>query len=157
MLREESPGFLVALPDDPPYLGVDLPGRLLAVRFLATSVAGVSRTEETILAWRKGNRIELVAHAPARYHLASEVGGLLDVVLGAGGAGAIDYLFGSPAAQGADYSSTQISFWVVIAIVLGPLVGDAKGLAARDDSYPVNRVGAGYEQAQDGVAALVVG
>ena len=48
VLREEPPGSLVALPDDPLYFGVDLLGGLLAVRSRATPGASGSVAEERL-------------------------------------------------------------------------------------------------------------
>ena len=83
--------------------------------------------------------------------------GLLDVVLGAGGLGAVHHLLRRAAAQHADDARAQVGLGVVVAVGLRPLVGHAQRLAARHDAHAVHRVGARHHQAQDGVAALVVG
>jgi hypothetical protein len=98
VLREESPGSLVALPDDPLYFGVDLLGGLLAVGFRAAPGASGSVAKKRVLARREGDHVEIVAHAPAYHHSPHDIGGLLDVVLGARGAGTVDDLFGATTA-----------------------------------------------------------
>lgn len=102
------------------------------------------------------NRSELVAHAPARHHLAGEVGDLLHVVLGAGGPLAIHQLLCGAAAQDTDDAGTQLTFGVVVAVFLGSLVGDAKCQAAWRYADPMHRIRFRYQQTTDRMTALVI-
>src|SRR5262249_16848241 len=114
-------------------------------------------TQERIVAWRERDRPELFAHAPARDHLACQVGRLLDVVFSARGAAAIHDFFGRTAAHGASDPRAQVFLAVVVAIVFGPLIRYAERLPARHDRHPIDRVGVWLQQAENGVATLVIG
>src|ERR671913_1722276 len=153
MPREEPPGLLVALIDDARYLFVYGASGFLAKGFLARIA---SSPQERVLARGELDSSQLLAHPPPRDHRTSEVGGLLDVVLGPCGPGAVDDLLRCPSPQGADDPRPQVPFRVVVAVILGTLVGDPKGLPPRHDRHPVYRVCSGHDEAKDGVAALVV-
>ena len=98
------------------------------------------------------------AHAPAGDHLPRQVGRLLHVVLGAGGARSEDQLLGHAAAHRADDARVQVLLAVAVPIVLRSLVGDAQRHAVRHDRHPVDRVGARQRASpRMRVPALVVG
>ena len=100
---------------------------------------------------------ERIAHAPAGHHAACDAGGLFDIAFGPGRAGAVDDLLGGAAAENTGDTGAQIGFRIVVAVAVGPLIGHPEGLAARHDGHPVDRIGAGDHQAEDGVAAFVIG
>src|SRR5687768_8771409 len=83
VLSEETPGLVVALAYDSEHLGVHDAGGLLAEGLLSAVTARATKVR--VLSRGELDRTELHAHSPAGDHRASEVGGLLDVVLGAGG------------------------------------------------------------------------
>ena len=51
----------------------------------------------------------------------------------------------------------RYAFGIVVAIGLRSLIGDAERLSARHDRHAIHRVGAGHDQAEDRVSALVIG
>src|SRR5215216_1281937 len=154
MFGQESPGLVVALIDDARHLFVYGAGGLLAKGFLARIA---SSPEESVLARGELDSSQLLAHPPARDHRTSEVGGLLDVVFGPCGPGAVDDLLCAAPAQSSHDPTPQVRFRVVVAVVLRALVGDTQGLSPRYDRHPVDGVGTGDDEAEDGVTALVVG
>src|SRR5215218_4816757 len=89
-------GLGVGLVDEAPHLLVDLEGDLLGVVLL---VAEVAAQEHVLLLGAEDQRAEPVAHAVLADHLAGDLGGLLDVVGGAGGRVQEPQLLGDPAAQ----------------------------------------------------------
>src|SRR5215210_3574807 len=145
---QEPAGLVMALVDDPEHLGVHGAGGLLAEGLITAVTARY--TKVSVLAWGEFDRPELLAHSPARDHPASEVGGLLDVVLGPGGLGAVDDLLRAAPSQHADDPRPQVPFRVVVAVVLGTLVGDPEGLPPWHDRYPIHGVRPGHHQPQDG-------
>src|SRR3712207_8782894 len=145
----------MTLVDDLEYLGVYRAGGFLAEGLLSAVTA--RSTKVRVLARGELDRPELLAHPPAGDHRAGEVGGLLDVVLGPGGLGAVDDLLRAASSQHADDPPPQVPFWIVVAVVFGALVGYAQGLLPRHDRHPVDGVRPGHDEAQDGVTALVVG
>src|SRR5690606_2385470 len=153
VLLEQALRLLVAFADDPSDLLVHGGGRRLTV---GPRRVGVHRAEERVLPRGELHHAEAVAHAPAGDHVAHELGGLLDVVLRAGGARAEDDLFRRTAAQDADDPRAQVGLRVVVAVGVRALVRHAQRLAARYDGDAVHRVRAGDHQAEDGVAGFVV-
>ena len=99
---------------------------------------------------------ELVAHAPARDHVARELGGLLDVVLARRWCACRTRAPRPRGRRACRRCARAGSLGVVVAVAVGPLIGDAERLAARHDRDAIDRVRAGHEQAEDRVAALVV-
>src|SRR5829696_7347941 len=114
-------------------------------------------TQVRIFAGREFYRPQLLAHSPAGYHSPRKVGGLLYVAFGPGGLGAVDDLLRGSAAQRADDPRPEVRFRVVVAVVLGALVGNPKCLPPRHDRHPVDGVSPRHDEAKDGVTALVVG
>src|SRR5215208_4494773 len=155
MFGQESPGHVVAFAYDPVYLGVHDAGGLLAEGLLRAVTA--RSTQVRVFAGREFYRPQLLAHSPAGDHSPREVGSLLYVAFRPCGPGAVDDLLRYPSPQGADDPRPQVPFRVVVAVVLGALVGDAQGLSPRHDRHPVYGVSAGHDESQDGVTALVVG
>src|SRR5918992_4438328 len=155
MFGQESPGLVVAFAYDPVYLGIHDAGGLLAEMFLRAVTA--RSTKVRVLAGREFYRPQLLAHSPAGDHSPRKVGSLLYVAFGPCGPGVVDYLLRYPSPQGADDPRPQVGFRVVIAVLLGALVGDAQGLPPRHDRHPVDGVRPRHDEAQDGVTALVVG
>src|ERR671910_356108 len=155
MFGQESPGLVVAFAYDPVYLGVHDAGGLLAEMFLRAVTA--RSTKVGVFAGREFYSPQLLAHSPAGDHATCEVRGLLYVAFGPCGPGAVDDLLRYPPPQGADDPRPQVPFRVVVAVVLGALVGDAQGLPPRHDRHPVYGVGPRHDESQDGVTALVVG
>src|ERR671916_3441121 len=154
MFGQASPGLVVAFAYDPVYLGIHDAGGLLAEMFLRAVTA--RSTKVRVLAGREFYRPQLLAHSPAGDHSPRKVGSLLYVAFGPGGPGVVDYLLRYPSPQGADDPRPQVGFRVIVAVLLGALVGDAQGLPPRHDRHPVDGVRPRHDEAQDGVAALVV-
>src|SRR5919112_797796 len=155
MFGQESPGLVVAFAYDPVYLGVHDAGGLLAEMFLC---AVTSRsTKVRVFAGREFYRPQLLAHPPAGDHSPRKVCCLLYVALGTRGPCAVDYLLRYPSPQGTDDPRPQVPFRVVVAVILGALVGDPQGLPPRHDRHPVDGVGSWHDESQDGVTAIVVG
>src|SRR5262245_10219079 len=155
VLREQPHGLHVALVDDALHLGVDDARGLLAERPIGSEAA--CDPEVRVRARRELHEPELIAHAPARDHVARDLGGLLDVVLRARGARAVHQLFCGASAEHADDPRAQVGFGIVVAVAVGALIGHAERLAARNDRHSVDGIGAGHDQTQDRVAALVIG
>src|SRR5215211_4604763 len=155
VLGQELPRLVVAFAYDPVYLGVHNAGGLLAEMFLRAVTA--RSTKVRVFAGREFYRPQLLAHSPAHDHSPRKVGSLLYVVLGPCGPGAVDDLLRAASPQGADDPRPQVRFRVVVAVVLGTLVGDPECLPAGYDRHPVYGVGSAHDQAKDGVTALVVG
>src|SRR5215213_6368950 len=155
MLGQESPGLVVAFAYDAVYLGVHDAGGLFAEGILRAVTA--RSTQVRVFAGREFYRPQLLAHSPAGDHSPCEVGSLLYVAFGPCGPGAVDDLLRYPSPQGADDPRPQVPFRVVVAVVLGALVGDAQGLSPRHDRHPVDGVRPWYDESKDGVTALVVG
>src|SRR5215211_2666010 len=128
VLREETEGLFVALIHDAEHLFVYVASGLLAEGLLARKA---SSSEVRVLAWGELDRPQLLAHPPAGDHSPRQIGGLLYVALGACGPGTVDDLLRCPSPQGSDDPCPQVPFRVVVAVVLGALVGDAQGLPAR--------------------------
>src|SRR5919107_1944564 len=155
MFGQESPGLVVAFAYDPVYLGVHDAGGLLAEWFLRAVTA--RSTKVRVFAGREFYRPQLLAHPPAGDHSPRKVGSLLYVAFGPCGPCTVDYLLRCPSPQGTDDPRPQVPFRVVVAIVLGALVGDPQCLPPRHDRHPVYGVRSCYEETKDGVSALVVG
>src|SRR5688572_11385202 len=155
MFGQEPLRLVVAFAYDPVYLGVHDAGGLLAEMFLRTVTA--RSTEVRVFAGREFYRPQLLAHSPAGDHSPRKVGGLLYVAFGPCGPGAVDDLLRYPSPQGADDPRPQVPFGVVVAVVLGALIGDAQGLPPRHNRHPVDGVGSWHDEAKDGVTTLVVG
>src|SRR2546421_4330934 len=93
VLRQKAPRLVVAFVDDAKHFGVDHARRLVAERLFRSVSA--RDTQVRILARRKLDEAELLAHPPARDHLSRDSCRLLDVALGSRGPGAINDLLGS--------------------------------------------------------------
>src|SRR5690606_20072180 len=156
VLAQQLEGEPVALVDELAALAVDELGGGLAVAGEAAACL-VGAGEVGVLSGGEGEGADAFVHAPAGDHLGGEARDLLEVVLGAGGAVAVDELFGGAAAEGADDAGAEVGLGVVVAVVVGALVGDAQGLAAGGDGDAGDGVGFGDDEAQQGVAGLVVG
>src|SRR3546814_20594995 len=104
-----------------------------------------------VLARRKLDHAQRLAHAPAGDHLAGNGRRLLYVAFGAGGAGAVDDFLRGATAQHADDLRAQISLGIVVAVGLRSLVSDADYLAAGHDGGTMDRSGAGHAQTKDRV------
>src|SRR3546814_7295714 len=78
---------------------------------------------------------ELVAHAPLGDHAAGHVGGLLDVVAGAGGdvLGAVDQLLGHAPAEHHRQLGGDLLELQAVAVGFRQVHGHAQGAAAGDD------------------------
>src|SRR5690606_10288346 len=139
---------------DLPRRAVDRFRRRLAVRLLPRQRAAAA--EELALGAGQRDGPDRVAHPPAGHHAVGHARDLLQVVLGAGRAVAVDELLGRPPAERAHDAAAQVALGEVVAVVLWPLVGDPERLAARRDRHARDRVGAGHDEAEDRVAGLVV-
>src|SRR5690606_18458544 len=95
-------------------------------------------------------------HSPSGHHTPGEIGCLLNVVFGPGSFGAIDHFLSGPSSHDVDDSGAEVRFGVVVAITFGPLISHSQGLPPRYNGYPIDRIGAGYHQAQDGMASFVI-
>src|SRR5829696_3476432 len=155
VLGQELPRLVVAFAYDPVYLGVHDAGGLLAEMFLRTVTA--RSTQVRVFAGREFYRPQLLAHSPAHDHSPRKVGSLLYVAFGPGSLGAVDNLLSAASPQHADDSRPQVPFRVVVAVVLGALVGDPQCLPPRHDRHPVYGICPGHDETKDGVTALVVG
>src|SRR5262249_56428576 len=78
---EDLPRPRRTLDDDPLDLAVDGERRVLAVVLLA---GDLTTQEDVLLVLAEGERAELVGHPPLADHLARHLGGLFEVVAGAG-------------------------------------------------------------------------
>src|SRR5690606_3488821 len=94
---------------------------------------------------------------PTGDHVACEVRRLLDVIGRARGTRAIDDLLRRAPAEHADDARAQIRFWIVVAVGLRALIRHAERLAARHDGDSTYWIGTGHDQAQNGMAAFVIG
>lgn len=82
MFGEEPDGLLVGFLEDPLDLGIDHGRGRFAVRSSdADRIVCRRPAKERTRRWAEHNRAELVAHAPARDHLAGDLRRLLHVVL----------------------------------------------------------------------------
>ena len=148
-LEQDLLGPLVLLVHDAPHLGVDLAGGLLGVGLRGRHVAP---QEDLPLLLAEGERPHALAHAPLADHGAGHVGGLLDVVAGAGGLLAEGDLLGDPAAH-EDGDLVEGELLVdVEPVLLGELLGEPQGAAAGDDGDLVQRVGVGQDLGDQRVA-----
>src|SRR5215211_5571620 len=152
---QEPPGLVVAIAYYLDHLGIYGAGGLLADGLL--SAVTTRSTKVSVLGWGELHRPKFLAHSPACDHRASEVGGLLNIVFGPGGLGAVDDLLRRSSSQDTDDPRPQVPFRVVVAVVLGALVGDPECLPPRHDRHPVDGVRPGHDEPQDGVTALVEG
>src|SRR5262245_28872480 len=96
VVLEDLLGAARTLQHDPLDLAVDQQGGFLAVILLARHLAA---EEDVLLVLAEGERPELVRHAPLADHLARHLGGLLEIVAGAGRLLVQHDLLGGPAAQ----------------------------------------------------------
>src|SRR5215212_1243374 len=155
MFGQKSPGLVVAFAYDPVYLGVHNAGGLLAEMSLRAVTA--RSTKVRVVAGREFYRPQLLAHSPAGDHSPRQVGSLLYVAFGPCGLGAIDDLLRAASTEHAHDPRPQVPFRVVVAVVLGALVGDPKRLPPRHYRHPIDGVSPRYDEAKDGVTALVIG
>ena len=89
-------GLMIAILNDPSDLGIDLDGSALGViHFLCE----VSPKKDLFLFFPERHRTEFFAHAPLADHTARQIGGLFDVVAGAGRHMVEHELFRDPAAE----------------------------------------------------------
>src|SRR3989441_10316338 len=86
---EQAGRFPLAFLDDAPHLGVDQLGGRLAVGLALESGRG-----PVVLRGNEADRAELLAHSPAQYHLAGDLGEPPGGVRAARRAGALDALLG---------------------------------------------------------------
>ena len=92
------------------------------------------------------------------YHGPGDVGGPLQVVVGAGGGLAEDEAFGGPAAEEHIDFGQKFGLGHQVAILGGELLGPAQGAdAARHDGDLVHGVGTRGEGGHEGVSRLVEG
>src|SRR5215467_6500084 len=138
VLLEDLLGATGGLQDDPLDLAVDEERGLLAVVLLAGHLAA---EEDVLLVLAERERAELVGHAPLADHLASHLGGLLEVVAGTGGLLVQHDLLGGAAAQQDRDAIDQVVLRVVVLVVDRQLLGQTEGAAARDDRDLVHGVG----------------
>src|SRR3546814_8793861 len=94
--------LVVAVIDDPGDLGVDQTSGLVAVGFRCAKGSG---TDPIVLARRKLDHAQRLAHAPAGDHLAGNGRRLLYVAFGAGGAGAVDDFLRGATARSEEHTS----------------------------------------------------
>src|SRR5690606_8572376 len=95
--------------------------------------------------------------APLGDHLAGQLGGADQVVVGAGGDDAEDELLGAPAAHAHDQRVLDVVLPVDVLLVDGELLGAAAGHADGEDRHLVHRVGVGQHGGAHRVPGLVVG
>src|SRR5690606_10592166 len=136
------PRLVMALPDDALHLRIDQLRRLLAVW---PGYEHAAASNPIVRPWRELDHTQLIAHAPAGHHLAGERCRLFNVVLGAGGAAAVDDLLCGAATEHADDASPQVVFRVVVSVGGGRLIGHAQRLPAWHDRHPVDGVCPGYD------------
>ncbi len=104
-----------------------------------------------------GHRADAVGHAPLPHHLASQLGGTDQVVVGARGDDAEDEVL-RDAPTHADHEAVfDVVLAVDVAVVDRELLGDAEGHPHREDGDLVHRVGVGEDGGGDRVTRLVVG
>src|SRR5215213_5036614 len=147
-------GLGVGLVDETPHLLVDLEGDLLGVVLL---VAEVAAQEDVLLLGAEHQGAEAVAHAVLADHLAGDLGGLLDVVGGAGGRVEEPQLLGHPTAEQHGQLVDHLAPGDQELVLDGQAEGPAEGAAAGDHRHLVDRVGVGQGVPDDRVARLVVG
>src|ERR1700682_5418540 len=117
MPAEQATGFDLALLEQPAHLGIDRFGGRFAVRLAATEGEAIP-TAGTGVPGRETDGAESGAHTPAGDHLAGQLGSLLHVVLGAGGAGSEHKLLRHAAPHRAHNARVQVLLAVAVAILL---------------------------------------
>ena len=132
----------VAAVDDGADLLVDLLGDLVGVVAL---LADLATEEDHLLALAEGERAELLAHAELGDHAPGQVGGLLDVVRGAGRGVAEDELLGGVAAEHAGDLVLELRLALEVAILGRQAHRVAEGHAAADDADLGHRVALGQD------------
>ena len=154
VLGQNLSGPSVAVLDERPNLFIDELGYVVGVVALLTDL---TTQEDHLVALAEGEGTELVAHAPFGHHPASQVGGLLDVVAGAGRGVAEDQALGRVAAEQARDLVLELGLGLEIAVLGGHRHRVAEGHSAADDRHLVDRVALGQDPLHDRVAALVDG
>ena len=96
------------------------------------------------------------AHAPLADHVASDLGGALDIVAGSGSEMTEKNFLGAATTHQHGKHALKIALGIGMFVVDGQLHGDAQGHAARDDGHLVKRVGTGSHRGHQGVAGLVI-
>jgi len=99
-----------------------------------------------------GDRPERLRHAPALDHQAGQASGPLEIALGARRQLAGHELLGRAAAERADDLAAQLGLAHAVPIVLDALQGHPEGLSVRDDKDLPHHLGAGEQDAEQGVA-----
>ena len=148
--------FAVALFHDLHYFFVDGARGFFAEWFGAVRV-GRHAAQIRVLARRELHEANPLAHSPARHHLPREICGLFDVAFRAGCLRAVNDLFRGATTKRTNNAAAQILFWIIVPVAFWPLIGDAKRLTAWDNGHSIDRIGAGYNQAENGVTAFVIG
>ena len=113
MLAEHLAAAVLLLAQDPLDLLVDDPGGLVGV------VAGVHEVlaEEHRALRAPRHRADAVGHAPLAHHLAGQLGGADEVVVGAGGDHAEHELLGDAAAHADDEAVLDVVLPVDVALL----------------------------------------
>src|SRR5690606_15566823 len=154
VLRQQGERLVVALLDDPAGGCVDgLCGRF-AVRLVDWRPDVTTQELPALLGER--DRTYGLAHAPLGDHVVRQARHLPKIVLRARGAVTVDQLLGRPATQRPHDAPAEVTFRVVVAVVLGLLIGHAQRLPARRDGDARDGVGSRHDETEDGVAGLVV-
>ena len=154
MLPEQLDGPLQPRTHDLLDLRVDHPGGFLGVVLVPGDFLA---QKDRFLLLAVGDRTQDVAHAPLAYHLARQVGGLLDVVLGAGGGFVVDDRLRGVAAHGDADPIQQPRLAARIVVLLRQRKGDPQRPPVRDDGHLVERVGMLQVVVQQRMTGLVVG
>ncbi|CAM4039424.1 hypothetical protein NOMA109596_19235 [Nocardioides marinus] len=154
VLLEDVEGLLVGGGQEVLDLLVDDRGDGLGVVAGVTEVAAQERLGAG-LAELDGP--EPLGHAVLRDHRAGQVGGLLDVVAGAGGGVVEDHLLRRPAAEHVGQLVEHLAARLGVLVGVGQHHRVAERPAAGQDRDLVDRVVARERRGDEGVAALVVG
>ena len=154
VLLQDVERLLVGVGEQLGDLLVDDRGDVLGV---VAVVADVAAQERLGVVGAELDRAQPLGHAVLGDHRPGQVGGLLDVVAGAGGRVVEDHLLRRPAAHHVGELVEQLGAGLGVLVLVRQHHRVAEGPAARQDRDLVHRVGAGQRRRDQGVSALVVG
>ncbi|MPM31941.1 hypothetical protein SDC9_78498 [bioreactor metagenome] len=146
--------LLMGTADQPGHLLVDDAGHGLGVVALGAEVTAEERLGVTVAELHGADPL---GHAVLGDHRPGRLGGLVDVVRGAGRRVVEDQFLGRPATEHVRELVEQLAAGLGVLVRVGHHHRVAEGAATRQDGHLLHRVGAGHRRGDQGVAALVVG
>ena len=154
LFGQDGAAALAGTVDDSTDLGVDLAGHFLGI---GAGLRHGAPDKDLVGIVVKDHGTQLFAHAVLGDHGASDGGGALQIVGGAGGDIAQHQLFGHAPAQTDGNLLGQLAFGPVALVLLRQGDGHTSGSAAGDNGDLMDRVGSLQLIDDDGVTGLVVG